>query len=94
MVKMMEQGGRSVTLLDGDVVRKNLSSELGFSKEHRDLNVARIGYVAAEISKHGGVAICAPIAPYDNVRKQVRETVKSHGGNFLLDSRSNADRGV
>lgn len=84
MVKMMEQGGRSVTLLDGDVVRKNLSSELGFSKEHRDLNVSRIGYVAAEISKHGGVAICAPIAPYDSVRRHVRETVKSHGGNFVL----------
>jgi sulfate adenylyltransferase len=84
MVKMMEQGGRSVTLLDGDIVRKNLSSELGFSKEHRDLNVSRIGYVAAEISKHGGVAICAPIAPYDDVRKNVRRTVVEHGGNFLL----------
>jgi sulfate adenylyltransferase len=84
MVKMMEQGGRSVTLLDGDVVRKNLSSELGFSKGHRDLNVSRIGYVAAEISKHGGVAICAPIAPYDDVRKNVRRTVVEHGGNFLL----------
>ncbi len=84
MVKMMEQGGRSVTLLDGDVVRKNLSSELGFSKEHRDLNVKRIGYVAAEISKHGGIAICAPIAPYDNVRKEVRSMVRGNGGNFLL----------
>lgn len=84
MVKMMEQGGRSVTLLDGDVVRKNLSSELGFSKEHRDLNVKRIGYVAAEISKHGGIAICAPIAPYDNVRKEVRNIVRGNGGNFLL----------
>lgn len=84
MVKMMEQGGRSVTLLDGDVVRKNLSSELGFSKEHRDLNVKRIGYVAAEISKHGGIAICAPIAPYDAVRKEVRNMVRSGGGNFVL----------
>lgn len=84
MVKMMEQGGRSVTLLDGDVVRKNLSSELGFSKEHRDLNVKRIGYVAAEISKHGGIAICAPIAPYDDVRKEVRSIVRSSGGNFVL----------
>lgn len=84
MVKMMEQGGRSVTLLDGDLVRKNLSSELGFSKEHRDLNVKRIGYVAAEISKHGGIAICAPIAPYDNVRKEVRDMVRSNGGNFVL----------
>ncbi|USN96606.1 MAG: bifunctional sulfate adenylyltransferase/adenylylsulfate kinase [Candidatus Nomurabacteria bacterium] len=84
MVKMMEQGGRTVTLLDGDVVRKNLSSELGFSKEHRDLNVTRIGYVASEISKHGGVAICAPIAPYDDVRKKVRGIVKDNGGMFVL----------
>lgn len=84
MVKMMEQGGRSVTLLDGDLVRKNLSSELGFSKEHRDLNVKRIGYVAAEISKHGGIAICAPIAPYDNVRKEVRNMIRGNGGNMVL----------
>ncbi|MCA9335180.1 bifunctional sulfate adenylyltransferase/adenylylsulfate kinase [Candidatus Saccharibacteria bacterium] len=84
MVKMMEQGGRTVTLLDGDVVRKNLSSELGFSKEHRDLNVTRIGYVASEISKHGGIAICAPIAPYDDVRKKVRNIVKDNGGVFML----------
>lgn len=84
MVKMMEQGGRSVTLLDGDVVRKNLSSELGFSKAHRDINVKRIGYVASEISKHGGIAICAPIAPYDNVRREVRDTVRSNGGSFVL----------
>ena len=64
MIKLMELGGRSVTLLDGDLVRKHLSSELGFSKEHRDLNVLRIGYVASEITKAGGVALCAPIAPY------------------------------
>ena len=65
-------GGRPVTLLDGDIVRKNLSSELGFSKEHRDINIRRIGFVASEITKNGGIAICAPIAPYDAVRKQVR----------------------
>ena len=52
----MEMGGRPVTLLDGDIVRKNLSSELGFSKEHRDLNIRRIGYVASEITKNGGIA--------------------------------------
>ena len=62
MVKLMENGSRPVTLLDGDVVRKNLSSELNFSKEHRDLNILRIGYVASEITKNGGIAICAPIA--------------------------------
>src|SRR4029077_11793538 len=62
--KFLEMGGRPVTLLDGDLVRKNLSSELGFSKEHRDINIRRIGYVASEITKNGGIAICAPIAPY------------------------------
>ncbi|MGH7337802.1 MAG: sulfate adenylyltransferase, partial [Myxococcota bacterium] len=62
---LLEQGGRPVTLLDGDLVRKNLSSELGFSREHRDLNVRRIGFVASEITKNGGIAVCAPIAPYD-----------------------------
>jgi sulfate adenylyltransferase len=67
-VKLLEIGGRGVTLLDGDLVRANLSSELGFSKEHRDLNIRRIGFVAAEITRAGGVAICAPIAPYDVVR--------------------------
>ena len=70
MVKLMEIGSRRVTLLDGDLVRKNLSSELGFSREHRDLNIRRIGYVASEITKNGGVAICAPIAPYAATRQQ------------------------
>jgi len=56
-------------------VRKHLSSELGFSKEHRDINIRRIGYVASEITKNGGIAICAPIAPYDSVRKQVRSMI-------------------
>lgn len=79
MVKMMEMGGRPVTLLDGDVVRKNLSSELGFSKEHRDLNIRRIGYVASEITKNGGIAICAPIAPYTSTRRAVREDIESFG---------------
>ena len=80
MVKLMEMGGRPVTLLDGDVVRKHLSSELGFSKEHRDLNIQRIGYVASEITKNGGIAICAPIAPYSATRKRVREMIEPLGG--------------
>ncbi|KPU84729.1 adenylyltransferase [Marinosulfonomonas sp. PRT-SC04] len=79
MVKLMEMGGRPVTLLDGDVVRKNLSSELGFSKEHRDMNIRRIGYVASEITKNGGIAICAPIAPYSATRRAVREEIEQFG---------------
>jgi sulfate adenylyltransferase len=79
MVKLMEMGGRPVTLLDGDVVRKHLSSELGFSKEHRDINIKRIGYVASEITKNGGIAICAPIAPYTATRRSVREMVEAYG---------------
>jgi sulfate adenylyltransferase len=79
-VKLMEMGGRRVTLLDGDVVRRNLSSELGFSKEHRDINIRRIGYVASEITKHGGIAICAPIAPYRVTRRAVRDTIEPWGG--------------
>jgi sulfate adenylyltransferase len=83
-VKLLELGGRGVTLLDGDLVRKNLSSELGFSKEHRDLNIRRIGFVASEITRGGGVAICAPIAPYDSVRHEVREMVQPCGGFILV----------
>ncbi|AZY94079.1 MULTISPECIES: bifunctional sulfate adenylyltransferase/adenylylsulfate kinase [Paracoccus] len=82
MVKLMEMGGRPVSLLDGDVVRKHLSSELGFSKEHRDINIKRIGYVASEITKNGGIAICAPIAPYTATRRAVREMVEA-GGAFV-----------
>jgi len=80
MSKLMEIGGRPVTLLDGDIVRKNLSSELGFSKEHRDLNILRIGFVASEITKSGGIAICAPIAPYAKTRRAVRDTIAPCGG--------------
>ena len=83
LVKFLERGGRQVTLLDGDLVRKHLSSELGFSKEHRDINIRRIGFVASEITKNGGIAICAPIAPYDSVRKDVRAMVEE-GGGFIL----------
>ncbi len=79
LVKLMEMGGRPVTLLDGDIVRKNLSSELGFSKPHRDLNIRRIGFVASEITKNGGIAICAPIAPYAAARRAVREEIENFG---------------
>ncbi|MDH7499117.1 MAG: bifunctional sulfate adenylyltransferase/adenylylsulfate kinase [candidate division NC10 bacterium] len=84
LIKLLEMGGRPVTLLDGDIVRKNLSSELGFSKEHRDLNIRRIGFVASEITKNGGIAICAPIAPYDSVRKEVRALIERYGGFILV----------
>ena len=67
LIKLLELGGRPVTLLDGDLVRTHLSSELGFSKEHRSINVQRIGFVASEITKNGGIAICAPIAPYASI---------------------------
>ncbi len=77
--KLIEAGGRPVSLLDGDVVRQNLSSELGFSKAHRDINIRRIGFVASEITKNGGVAICAPIAPYRETRRAVRELIEDHG---------------
>lgn len=80
LAKLNEDGTRPVTILDGDVVRRHLSSELGFSREHRNLNVLRIGYVASLIAKSGGIAICAPIAPYENIRRQVRELVESTGG--------------
>jgi len=80
MIKLLEDGTRPVTLLDGDIVRKNLSSELTFSKEHRDLNIQRIGFVASEITKNRGIAICAPIAPYTQMRRQVREVITPVGG--------------
>lgn len=78
--RLMEMGGRSVTLLDGDIVRRNLSSELGFSKAHRDINVRRIGFVAAEITKNRGIAVCAPIAPYRHTRRDVRSMIEQVGG--------------
>ena len=77
--KLMEMEDRPITLLDGDIVRQHLSSELGFSKEDRDIHVKRIGYVASEITKHGGVAICAPIAPYSNTRRTVRNMIDDVG---------------
>ena len=80
LVKLLEHGRRRVTLLDGDIVRINLSSELGFSKLHRSLNVQRIGFVASEITKNGGIAICAPIAPYESDRRFNRELINKVGG--------------
>jgi sulfate adenylyltransferase len=91
MTKFLEVGGRPVTLLDGDLVRKHLSSELGFSKEHRDINIRRIGYVASEITKNGGIAICAPIAPYDSTRKDVRALIEPVGGFILVHLSTSVD---
>ncbi len=82
MLKLLEESGRQVSLLDGDRVRKNLSAELGFSREHREMNVKRIAYVASEIVKHRGIAICAPIAPYAAMRHDAREKVERYGGFF------------
>lgn len=78
--KFLENVTRPVTLLDGDIVRRNLSSELNFSKKHRNLNVERIGFVANEISKNRGIAICAPIAPYKLTRDKIRENIEKNGG--------------
>src|SRR5205823_7910897 len=91
MIKFLETGGRPVTLMDGDLVRKHLSSELGFSKEHRDINIRRIGYVASEITKNGGIAICAPIAPYDALRKHVRAMIEPLGGFILVHVSTSLD---
>jgi sulfate adenylyltransferase len=84
LAMLLEHGGRHVTLLDGDVVRQCLSAELGFSREHRDLNIRRIGFVAAEITRNNGIAVCAPIAPYDAVRREVRRAVQQCGGFVLV----------
>jgi sulfate adenylyltransferase len=84
MDRLLEQGGRTVTSLDGDVVRRNLSAGLTFSKEDRETNIRRIGWVAAEIARHGGVAVCSPIAPFDETRQQVRAMVEQAGGAFFL----------
>jgi sulfate adenylyltransferase len=80
--KFLELGDRPVTLLDGDIVRRNLSSELSFSKEHRDINVRRIGFLASEITKNRGIAICAPIAPYASTRREIRTQIEAYGGFF------------
>jgi len=82
--RLLEQGVRTVTSLDGDVVRRNLSKGLTFSREDRETNIRRIGWVAAEIARHHGVAICSPIAPFDATRKAVRQMVTDAGGEFIL----------
>jgi sulfate adenylyltransferase len=84
LVRLLELGGRGVTMLDGDLVRKHLSSELGFSREHRDINIRRIGFVASEITRNGGIAVCAPIAPYENIRQEVRSMIEPAGGFVLV----------
>jgi sulfate adenylyltransferase len=83
-VRLLERGDRKITLLDGDLVRRHLSSELGFSRAHRDLNIERIGFVASEITRSGGAAICAAIAPYDAARQKVRSMVEAAGGYVLV----------
>lgn len=82
--RLLERGGRTVTSLDGDVVRRNLSAGLTFSKADRETNIRRIGWVGAEISRHGGLALCSPIAPFDETRQQVRQMVGDAGGAFFL----------
>jgi sulfate adenylyltransferase len=81
---LVETGGRSVSLLDGDIVRRNLSRGLTFSREDREANIERIGWVAAEIARHGGLAICAPIAPFDHTRKVARAMAEAVGSAFVL----------
>ena len=81
---LLERGERTVTSLDGDVVRRNLSAGLTFSREDRETNIRRIGWVAAEISRHGGVAVCSPIAPFDATRQDVRAMTDAAGGAFFL----------
>lgn len=81
---ILERLDTTVTSLDGDVVRRNLSAGLSFSKADRETNIRRIGWVAAEISKHAGIAICSPIAPFESTRKQVRAMVEQTGGTFVL----------
>ena len=82
--QILEDGRRTVTSLDGDVVRRNLSAGLTFSKADRETNIRRIGWVAAEIARHRGIAICSPIAPFDETRRQVRQMVEDAGGDFVL----------
>jgi sulfate adenylyltransferase len=81
---ILEQGERTVTSLDGDVVRRNLSAGLSFSRQDRETNIRRIGWVAAAIARHRGIAIVSPIAPFDETRKQVRAMVEEAGGDFVL----------
>jgi adenylyl-sulfate kinase len=83
LIAELQREGRPVTVLDGDVVRTHLSSELSFSKEHRDVNIRRIGFVAGEVVKHGGTVVVAAIAPYEAAREEARKLVEEHG-RFVL----------
>lgn len=80
LVPMLEARGRTVTVLDGDVVRTHLSRGLGFSREDRDENVRRVGFVAAEIVRHGGLVVCSLVSPYRSTREEVRAMVEASGG--------------
>jgi sulfate adenylyltransferase len=82
--RLIERNDRDVVVFDGDVIRRQLSSELGFSKAHRDLNIQRIGFVASEVTKAGGAALCAAIAPYDGARRDVRKAIERQGGYLLV----------
>jgi sulfate adenylyltransferase len=83
LVTLLRERGREVTVLDGDVVRTHLSQGLGFSREDRDTNVRRVGYVAAEVIRHGGLAVAALVSPYRDTRAEVREMVAAAGGAFV-----------
>jgi sulfate adenylyltransferase len=89
--RLLTMAGRQVSLLDGDVMRRHLSSELGYSRQDRDQNVHRIGYVASEITKHGGVAICAVIAPHEAARVDARRLVEAWGGFLLVHLATSVD---
>ena len=80
LVPVLEERGRTVTVLDGDVVRTHLSRGLGFSREDRDENVRRVGFVAAEIVRHGGLVVCSLVSPYRAARGEVRAMVDAAGG--------------
>ena len=80
LVPLLELRGRVVTVLDGDVVRTHLSKGLGFSREDRDENVRRVGFVAAEIVRHGGLVVCSLVSPYGSTRDEVRAMVDVAGG--------------
>lgn len=88
IAKILEKGFKvaevPVTMLDGDELRKNFSANVGFTKTDRDAHLRRLGWMAAEINKHGGDVICAVIAPYDEVRKDIRNMVEQRGGVFVL----------
>jgi sulfate adenylyltransferase len=83
VIPMLNDRGRTVTMLDGDVVRTHLSRGLGFSREDRDENVRRVGFVAAEIVRHGGLVVCALVSPYRSTRDEVRGMVTEAGGEFI-----------